>query len=83
MTITFGTLESPSNIVIFRNVRRFYLSIAPKNNKYQYIRFESIDFVITNDSEIGNENMLVYVVDFFDMDSVVLIKNDYLLNKVG
>ena len=81
MTVLFGSDKSPSGLLKCECVDKVYISIAPKNNKFQYVRFDNLQGVITPSSNVGNDNMIVYVVEFINgAEPIVLPAKDYLVN---
>ncbi len=81
MTVLFGSDKSPSGLLKCECVDKVYISIAPKNNKFRYVRFDNLQGVITPSSNVGNDNMIVYVVEFINgAEPIVLPAEDYLVN---
>lgn len=81
MTVLFGSDKSPSGLLKCECVDKVYISIAPKNNKFRYVRFDNLQGVITPSSNVGNDNMIVYVVEFINgAEPIVLPAKDYLVN---
>lgn len=84
MTVLFGSDKSPSGLLKCQCVDKVYISIAPKNDKFRYIRFDNLPpGVITPSSNVGDSNMTVYVVEFTNsVEPIVLPTKDYLINAI-
>lgn len=83
MNIVFGSSTSPTNTLAFRNVSRFYMSIAGEDDKYSYIRLEEHYGIITEQTEVPKNYMFVYVIEFFDKtEPVVLPVKDFVINTI-
>lgn len=84
MTVLFGSDKSPTGLLKCECVDKVYISVAPKNDKFRYIRFNNLPGVITPSSNVGPDNMTVYVVEFTDGtdEPLVLPTEDYLINAV-
>ncbi len=83
MTVLFGSDKSPTGLLKCQCVDKVYISVAPKSDKFRYIRFYNLSGVITPSSNVGNDNMTVYVVEFTNgVEPLVLPTEDYLINTI-
>lgn len=83
MTVLFGSDKSPTGLLKCECVDKVYISVTPKNDKFRYIRFDNLQGVITPSSNVGPDNMTVYVVEFTNgVEPLVLPTEDYLINVV-
>lgn len=83
MTVLFGSDKSPTGLLKCECVDKVYISVTPKNDKFRYIRFDNLRGVITPSSNVGPDNMTVYVVEFTNgVEPLVLPTEDYLINVV-
>ena len=67
-------------------VDKIYLSVAPKEDKFRYVRLDQLQGFFTPDfytSELSKKYMTVYVVEFYnDHEPVVLPTDKYTFNAV-
>ncbi len=83
MTVLFGSDKSPTGLLKCQCVDKVYISVAPKSDKFRYIKFDNLQGVITPSSDVGDDNMTVYVVEFTNgVEPIVLPAKDYLINAI-
>ena len=67
-------------------VDKIYLSIAPKEDKYKYVRLDQLQGFFTPEfytSELSKKYMTVYVAEFYnDHEPIVLPTDKYILNAI-
>ena len=68
-------------------VDKIYLSIAPKEDKFKYVRLDQLQGFFTPEfyaSELSKKYMTIYVVEFYnDHEPIVLPTDKYTLNAIA
>ena len=89
MFVLFGTNNPEHSTVAFRGVTRVYTSIAPKNDKTKYIKYERVCdagiIMAPTSKPREDENVkYVYVVEFFDgSEPMVLPTDEFVMSFVN
>ena len=89
MFVLFGTDNPEQNTVAFRGVERIYMTIASKEDKTKYVKYDRIrgsGIVITPLSKLREDenSKHVYVVEFFDKSEPMILPTDkFVLNFVN